>query len=43
MVDPKAIARKWRRCQDDDFCAEDTWMWWNRFRSYADFNIKIKV
>lgn len=48
MIDPKYLAKRWRRTSDDDdnqiaAAAEDTWTWWNKFRSCADFDVRIKV
>lgn len=44
MVDPKYLASQYRIDkvnQNDDY--EDTWTWWNNFRTYADYNPKIKL
>ncbi|XP_055595784.1 protein arginine N-methyltransferase 5 [Uranotaenia lowii] len=43
MVNPKSVQSTWRNDVDDDLPLEDTWTWWNNFRSYADFNSHVKV
>lgn len=44
MVDPKLYVNLLRkRSEEDDENVEDTWQWWNKFRTYADYNPKIKV
>lgn len=46
MVDPSSVHKFWRQDVTDEMAteisfAEDTWVWWNRFRSGADFDSKI--
>lgn len=41
MVDPKTVVRSYASNSIED--EEDTWQWWNKFRSYADYNFKFRV
>lgn len=41
MSDPKTIARSYAPGEGEE--GEDTWQWWNKFRTYADYNSKFKV
>lgn len=43
MVDPKSISISQYRKEENDVPVEDTWTWWNNFRTYADFNPRIKL
>lgn len=42
MVDPKELVSGWRK-KSDDTVVDSTWTWWNRFRTYADFDSKISL
>lgn len=47
MIDPKAISKR-EYCSDAltnglTLEGEDTWSWYNRFRSFADYSPKIKL
>lgn len=43
MVNPKVAQANWRSDADYECGADDTWNWWNNFRSYADFDTHVKV
>lgn len=41
MADQNTIAHSYRKENAEE--GEDTWQWWNKFRSYADYCSKFKV
>lgn len=41
MTDPKIITHSYATNNIED--GEDTWQWWNKFRSYADYNCKFRL
>lgn len=43
MVNPKSLAMAWRKTSDksNQVAPKDTWLWWNNFRTYSDFDHKI--
>lgn len=44
MIDPKSQVSSLRQCSElVNWDGEDTWQWWNKFRTYADYSPKIKV
>lgn len=43
LTSPKATTIQYRRDCEEVTATEDTWTWWNNFRSYSDFNSRIKV
>lgn len=44
MVDPKLQSQVHRKNQNvDEYIGEDTWNWWNKFRTYANYSVKFKV
>lgn len=44
MQDPKQQANLLRKDSNpDDGTVVDTWQWWNKFRTYADYSPKLKV
>ncbi|XP_055638764.1 protein arginine N-methyltransferase 5 [Toxorhynchites rutilus septentrionalis] len=43
MSNPKITQATWRSDVDEKQPPEDTWKWWNNFRSYADFDSHIKI
>lgn len=43
LTSPKATTIQYRSDCEDTTTTQDTWTWWNNFRSYSDFNSRIKV
>uniref|UniRef100_A0AAG5DYL6 Protein arginine N-methyltransferase n=1 Tax=Anopheles atroparvus TaxID=41427 RepID=A0AAG5DYL6_ANOAO len=43
ITNPKSAQNCWRRDIEDDQAVQDTWQWWNAFRSYADYNQHVKI
>lgn len=44
LTSPRASTLQYRSDLDEtNTTTQDTWTWWNNFRSYSDFNSRIKV
>lgn len=43
LVNPKITQQVWRSDVDEESQPDDTWNWWNNFRSYADYDSHVKV
>lgn len=45
MVDPKSLSSAYRNSGSnwEETTGDDTWQWWNKFRTYADYHPRIKI
>lgn len=44
MINPKEISKGYRASNDiEEHTIDDTWHWWNKFRTFVDYNLRIRV